>query len=58
MPVGGDHAGEQGNAFQAVSWCQSFELDFVIPFILKALEPDKLPLKNGNLLIAGMAASY
>jgi hypothetical protein len=32
--VGGGHAGEQGIAFQAVSWCQSVKLDFVVPFIL------------------------
>ena len=33
MLVGAGLAGEQGIAFQAVSWYQSVQLDFVIPFV-------------------------
>jgi hypothetical protein len=33
MPVGAGLAGEQGIAFQAISWYQSVTLDFVLPFI-------------------------
>jgi hypothetical protein len=66
MLVGAGLAGEQEITFLAISWYQSVYQDLRVTTIgifhisnsLKALEPDKLPLENGSLLFAGMAASY